>query len=421
MSGYNLEAILAERDFRYLIGAQFIAQGADGLAQAVFADLLVLEPLTRGTPERILGLFAVTLLPYSIISPFLGVFVDRWARRSLLTWTNVARAAVMITFPLWSQAFPGDSPLFVGILLLLGLGRLFLTTKGAALPALLHEHHLLAGNSLSGGGGMVSALLGGVLGISLLGVFEATEAFVVAGVIYAIAATLSLRISTPLSHAHTHSERVTEAVARIAGELVDGLAAIWRHVAARLPLIGIFVLRTIGIFVAISAILVIKVEFTGDVGRFGRLSSSALALGAAGAGAFIGALTTPLVGRKLSYPGLIVLGFAVSGLGIIALGGIRNIPAVMGVTLVGGYGGFMSKVATDAQVQEALPDEYRGRAFALYDILYNMASVAAGLAMVALYSPANLRLLLVAVGGVTVVAAAAFALVMRWARMALTV
>jgi MFS family permease len=366
-------------------------------------------------------LFVVTLLPYSIISPFLGVFVDRWARRGLLAWTNFARAAVLITFPLWSQAFPGDSALFVGILVLLGLGRLFLTTKGAALPALLHEHHLLDGNSLSGGGGMVSALLGGVLGIALLGVFEAAEAFVVAGIIYAGAATLSLRISTPLSHPHLHAERVTEAVTRIAGELVDGLAAIWRHVAARVPLIGIFVLRTIGIFVAISAILVIKIEFTGDIGRFGRLSSSALALGAAGAGAFVGALTTPLVGRRLSNPGLIVLGFAVSGAGIIALGGIENIPAVMGVTLVGGYGGFMSKVATDAQVQEALPDVYRGRAFALYDILYNLASIAAGVAMVALYSPANLRPLLVAVGGVTIAAAAAFGVVMRRSRMALIV
>jgi MFS family permease len=420
MRGFSLDAILAERDFRHLIGAQFLAQGADGLAQAVVADLLVLEPLTRGTPERILGLFVVTLLPYSIISPFLGVFVDRWPRRSLLAWTNFARAAVLIAFPLWSRAFPGDSPLFVAILALLGLGRLFLTTKGAALPALLHERHLLDGNSLSGGGGMVAALLGGVVGIALLGVIDAPEAFVVAGIIYAAAAALSLRISTPLSHPHARAERVTQAVARIAGELVDGLAAIWRHVAARLPLIGIFVLRTIGIFVAISAILVIKDEFTGDVGRFGRLSSSALALGAAGVGAFIGALTAPLIGRRLSNPGLIVLGFVASGLGIIALGGIRNIPAVLGVTLVGGYGGFMSKVATDAQVQEALPDEYRGRAFALYDILYNLASVAAGLAMVALYSPANLRLLLVGVGGVAVAAAATLGVVMHRARMPLT-
>jgi hypothetical protein len=38
-------------------------------------------------------------------------------------------------------------------------------------------------------------------------------------------------------------------------------------------------------------------------------------------------------------------------------------------------------VAVDAQVQEALPDEYRGRAFALYDILYNVASVVAGAIM----------------------------------------
>jgi hypothetical protein len=37
----------------------------------------------------------------------------------------------------------------------------------------------------------------------------------------------------------------------------------------------------------------------------------------------------------------------------------------------------------DAQVQEALPDDYRGRAFALYDILYNIASVTAAAIVVA--------------------------------------
>lgn len=403
-----LREMLAERDLKLLLGAQFLAQAADGLAQAVFADVLVLEPLSAGTPMRILTLFAVTLLPYSLLSPFMGVLVDRWARRDVLFWTNVIRGVMLLTLFIWARELPGNSALFAATLMLLGMGRLFLTTKGAVLPVLLHEHHLLQGNSLSGGGGMVSALAGGVIGIGVIVVIPPDAAFAIAGATYLLGALASHSISTPLGHGARTAKPFVEDALGVGRELVEGLRVIWAHVQARLPLISIFLLRTLAMFVAISAILIIKNEFGVDE-RVGKLSSSAFALGGAGVGAFVGALTAPLVGRRLHRGGLILFGFAVSSAGIIALGGILDIYAVVALTFLGGYGGFVSKVATDASVQEALPDDYRGRAFALYDILYNLASVAAGLFMVALYNPLHpdrLRPLLVGAGAIGLVATA---------------
>ena len=395
-----LREILAERDLKLLLGAQFLAQAADGLAQAVFADVLVLEPLSAGTPMRIFVLFAVTLLPYSLLSPFMGVLVDRWPRRSVLFWTNVIRGLMLLTLFIWSRALPGNTALFIATLVLLGMGRLFLTTKGAVLPVLLHEHHLLQGNSLSGGGGMVSALAGGVAGIAVIVLIPSEAAFAIAGATYLLGALASHSISTPLGHGERTHVPFMRDVTNVGRELIEGLRVIWQHVHARLPLISIFLLRTLAMFVAISAILIIKNEFGADE-RTGKLSSSAFALGGAGVGAFVGALTAPIAGRRLHRGGLILFGFAVSSAGIIALGGILDIYAVVALTFLGGYGGFVSKVATDASVQESLPDDYRGRAFALYDILYNLASVAAGLFMVALYNPLHpdrLRPLLVGAG-----------------------
>ena len=392
--------LLRDRDLKLLLGSQFLAQAADGLAQAVFADVLVLEPLNAGTPARILMLFAVTLLPYSVISPFLGVLVDRWPRRSLLMWTNHLRGVMLLTLFAWSRLLPGNSALFGATLLLLGFGRLFLTTKGAVLPVLLHEHHLLRGNSLSSGGGMVAALLGAVAGIASVLVMPPEAAFALAGATYIAAAMTARAISIPLAHDIGGHEPIRRAILTVAGQLVEGLRAIWTTVHARLPLISIFLLRTLAMFVVIAAILIIKDAFGAEAERVGRLSSSALALGAAGVGAFTGALTAPLVGTRLRRGGLILFGFAISSAGIVALGGILDIYAVMALTFLGGYGGFVSKVAVDAAVQESLPDEYRGRAFALYDILYNLASVAAGVVMVAFYpdDPSGLRPLMIVAG-----------------------
>ncbi len=388
-----------ERDFLLLLLAQFCAQAADGIAQAGFAEVLILEPLGQA-PLRVLGIFALTLLPYSIIAPFLGVFVDRWRRRDLMVWTNVVRAVVIASLPLWSSSLPGDLALYATALLVLGLGRLFLTTKGASLPVVLHEHHLLKGNAISGGGGMIAALSGGILGIAAIGLLDTGPTFVLGGALYAGAAIASLALSTPMAHPHAHLEKVRDAVGRVAGELFEGVHQVWVRERVRLSLAAIFLLRTVGIFVAIAAILVIKNDFPAAADRGGRLSASALALGAAGVGAFMGALSAPAIGRRLTKPGLVILGFGISATSLLVLGGLGNLPAILGLMFVGGYGAFIAKIAVDATVQESLPDEVRGRAFSLYDILYNLASVAAAGTMV-LLSGTSMRIVLVAAGGVT--------------------
>ena len=391
-----------DRDFGLLLGAQFGAQAADGFAQAVAFEVLVLDPFSQGTPGRILSIAALTLLPYSLIAPFMGVFVDRWPRREVLSWANYVRGALLLSFPLWALALPGNSDLYVGVFVLLGLGRLFLTAKGASLATVLHEHHLLRGNALSSGGGMVSALLGGVVGVVGAGAVGTTPSLMIAGALYAGAGLTAARISVPLDHDNPPAPDLRAAIARVARELLDGLKAVSERARARFALIGIFLLRAVGMVVVIGAVLVIKSEFPDAGDRFGRLTSSALALGAAGLGAFAGTVTAPFLGHRLSQGQLIVAGYMVSGAGIITLGGIYDVRSVLLLTFLGGYGGFITKVAADAELQEALPDEFRGRGFALYDILYNLATVVAAVVILASDS-FRLRGVLAVTGLVTLV------------------
>lgn len=388
--------LLAERDYRRLLGSQYTGQAADGVAQGLLATELVLDPLTQGTPGRILSLFALTLLPYSLLSPFMGVFVDRWDRRRLLIGTNLARALLLVTTPFWVQAFAGDLGLMIAVLGLLGLGRLFHTTKAAVLPVVLHEHHLVRGNTLSSVGGTLSVLAGGAFGLWLAGPFELGVALVAVGVIYVIAAGLARLIRADLAHPRLESDSLSAALIRVVRELADGLREVGRHKLAAVALGSVFAMRTITILVAIGVILTIKSEFTGE------RASGGLALGAAGAGALLASLAAPKLGDRFTKAQLIVAGFVIAGAGIIALGGITALPAVLALMTFLGFGGFISKVAADSQIQEALRDTYRGRAFAFYDILYNMASVVAGSVVVA-FESADLRSLLLASGAVTIV------------------
>lgn len=375
-----MKGLLRDHDTRMLLGSQWVEQAADGLMQAAFANVLILEP--DGAPTRILAVSALTLVPYSIIAPFMGVFVDRWRRRRILVVTSMVRAVLLGIAAIVVMSNTSDVVLYAFLLVLLGLGRLFLTTKGAVLPVVLHEEHLLRGNALSGGGGMIASLVGAVLGIGAVSVMDTGGALAIGAVGYVLAAFVAARISDPLAHGLRRDEPLREDIKRVAAELAEGGREIWRRAAVRIPLTGVFAARTTSMVAAISAILVIKRAFPDAGDDFGRLSSSALALGAAGVGAFIAALAAPAVGKRLDEGRIMLLGFTISALGITTLGGIESIPAILALTFIGGLGGFLAKVSVDALVQRSLPDDFRGRGFAVYDILYNLATVVAALAIV---------------------------------------
>jgi MFS family permease len=262
---------------------------------------------------------------------------------------------------------------------------------------------------------MIAALGGGMIGIGLAAFASTQIAFVIAGLLYAGAALVARTISTPMSRPSVAAQDMKSAAARIATELVAGARQIWVRKRARLPLLGIFVLRVSAMLVALVAIEVIR-NMYGFGDDTGRLSASALALGAAGVGAFVGALTAPAMGRRFSKPSLLIIGFLVSGGAMVIVAPILTLPTTVGLTLLGGFGAFVAKVSVDAQVQEALPDDYRGRAFALYDILYNLASVVAAIFLVAFFD-APLGALLGAGGILVLVLAWVLARAMREAEM----
>src|SRR6266508_2297322 len=86
---------LRSPDFRRLFLIRLASQFADGLFQVSLIASVVFSPDEQSTT---VGLFKATLivaLPYSVIGPFTGVFIDRWPRRRILTVAPWAKAAVV--------------------------------------------------------------------------------------------------------------------------------------------------------------------------------------------------------------------------------------------------------------------------------------------------------------------------------------
>src|SRR5216684_4786169 len=145
----DLRIVLAERDFRRLFATRLISQAGDGVFTAGLGSYVFFNATTYPNPASAAGAFAVLYLPYSLIGPFAGVFIDRWSRRQILVWSALIRSVfVVLTASLVASGSLG-LPLYVSVLAVLGVNRFFLSSLSAALPHVVAEDKLVMANAVS--------------------------------------------------------------------------------------------------------------------------------------------------------------------------------------------------------------------------------------------------------------------------------
>jgi len=137
-----------------------------------------------------------------------------------------------------------------------------------------------------------------------------------------------------------------------------------------------------------------------------KVGSAAFVLGVLAAGIGAGVLLVPFIGRRMRRDRLVPLAFIVGGLGnLVAAPHFSKINALIGTVLVGiSYA--LAKIPVDTIVQEEMADMVRGRAFSLYDMVFNIARVVGiGVIGVAYEWHADSGMLVWAIAGVFFLAA----------------
>src|SRR3954469_5860821 len=94
--GDGVRGLFARPWFASLYGARTVAQAADGMFQASLASAVFFNPEHQTDPRQAAAGFVILLLPYSLVGPFAGVFLDRWYRQRVLARANVVRAVLVV-------------------------------------------------------------------------------------------------------------------------------------------------------------------------------------------------------------------------------------------------------------------------------------------------------------------------------------
>ncbi|MBL7495326.1 MFS transporter [Frankia sp. CN7] len=389
----RLRELLSMPGFRALYAARLTSQTADGIFQACLLSYVLFSPERAASPGALAASLAIVVLPFSVIGPFAGIVLDRVSRQRVLVFCSLARAGFLVILVILIAAGHTGADFYATALAIVSVNRFVLAALSAGLPMVVGVDRLIGANALSVTSGTVVALLGGGLGTglrSLTGGEDGAVALVaaLAGLAYLGAAVTAAR----LAHRTMFGpERiigwvgVTAQFRQVLVDLADGAKVVWRTGPARRALAALTASRAAYGLVLVMLILLYRNYFTGPDGGLGGL---AVVVGASGVGTVTAAVVTPRVTARMPKARWIMIVLVGGGLAEIALGLPFSSPLCVVAGLLLGFSAQASKICVDTVVQEDVPDAYRGRAFSLYDLLFNVAFVAAA-ALAAFVVPAN--------------------------------
>ncbi|WP_062299405.1 MFS transporter [Demequina maris] len=380
----DLARLWRARGFRRLTLSRLLSQGGDGMFQVGIATAFFFDPTQAATPAEIAIGFAVLLTPFTLVGPFVGPLIDRWPRQRILLVGNLVRVGLAgvilgvlaLDGPLWS--------LYALALLTLSVNRFLLAAMSAGLANVVPPHELLAANAIMPTLGTIAAAagaaIGGVVTFVAPTASDASLAFA-ALVSAAVAFAASSWAATLLGRDELGPENPLESlrlgaqVRALGTELASGVAYLWRRVTPFQALSVMAAQRLLYGIMFVASILMSR-HLLGDPDHPEEsLGSFSLVLGFAAVGFGLAAVVTPWLGPKVGRHRWIV-GCLVLGAGgqlLLAASSARwallSAAVIISLAVQGG------KIAVDTIVQRDTADEYRGRAFTLYDMAYNVAFV----------------------------------------------
>ena len=386
--------------FRRLLAVRWISQGMDGLYQTALASFVLFSPEKQATAGSAATAFAIMLLPYSFLGPFVGTILDRFSRRQIIFYANTIRAFDLVLVALVTMRGKSDLLLVVVVLFSFGANRLILAGLSAGLPRVIDRTKLIESNAIAVTGGSIAIVIGGGLGYglrSLLGHFESLTTIdsilvAVAALGYFTSALCSLRLKRdelgPTEHELVRAKSVGIVTAGIL-DFKSGLAHLRLHRDAALGMIAVAIQRGGITALVVTCLLLERNTFNDPNNPDAGLAGLVQLVTAAGGGVFAGALIAPWATRKFGRHRWIRVALVLSAALVPTFIWGSHILLAIAAFSVAGFGQSV-KVTCDALVQESIADEFRGRVFSVYDVLVN-AAIVGGAGLAALIVPTSGR------------------------------
>jgi MFS family permease len=405
VAGTAVRGFLARPDFRRLLATRLLSQLGDGVFQAALAGTVLFNPQRAADPVDVAAGFAVLLLPYSLVGPFAGVWLDRWSRRQVLLRANALRAVLVVLVAALVLGGVQGPAFYAAGLAVFSVNRFVLSALSAGLPHTTTESTLVPANAVSTTSGAVATVVGGIAALALLQLTGSGDAgYAVLACSAAVPYLAAAGVVAGFSRTHLGPDHMARSAVLSSRQVLAGMATgarhAWRNRAASAALTAITLHRFWFGLLTLMALLQYRTTFTEATGPFaGGLVGLGQMVAAGAVGTLVAAAITPHAVGRIGKQRWIAALLTVGGPAQVALGLLVTPPAAVAAGFLLGFLGQGVKICVDATLQEHIDDDHRGRVFSVYDTLVNVGYVVALLlAAVVLPGSGVSRPLLVVVG-----------------------
>jgi hypothetical protein len=365
---------------------RWTGQMTDGVFQSALASFVLFSPERQANALSAAIGFAVVLLPYSIVGPFVGTILDRVSRQRALFYANLARSTNLLVVAVFVFSGTTGVALTVVVLVAFGINRLILAALSAGLPLLIDSKSLITANAIAVTGGSVLVVIGGGIGVGVRALVDgaalADQAdsvlILLAAGGYLTAALLSGRLSKyeigPMAH-----EKAAASFKQGFIDMREGIDFLRKNADTARGIAATAVHRGGLTALTLTALLLERNTFNDPSRPEDGLQGFGVALTIAGIGVFLGAFLAPYGVARFGRHRWIKFAMFASAFSPIFLAIWQTEIALSVTAFLTAFCGQNIKVTNDALVQSKIDDYYRGRVFAVYDVVVNSAIVSGGL------------------------------------------
>ena len=368
---------------------------ADGIFQSALASFLLFSPERQADPMGAALAFALVLVPYSVVGPFVGTILDRFSRQRALLISNLIRTVTLSCIALLIfQGYTGVE-LTIFVLIAFGVNRLILAGLSAGLPLVVSREKLISANAYAVTGGSVWVVIGGGIGLGIRKIIDSSASADYAdAVIVSVAAVGYLTAAFfaslwkrgeigPLPH-----EMVKASFTQGFRDMREGIRFLEDHADAARGIAAIAIQRGGLTALTLMTLVLERNYFNDPLDPEAGLAGVTFMIVTAATGLVVGAIVAPFGVARVGRHRWIRFAMLAASVSVIGLALTRTTLTLALTAFFTALCGQSIKVTNDALVQSKIDDIFRGRVFAVYDVVVNL-SIVSGALLAALLLPTN--------------------------------
>ena len=377
--------------FRLIEMHAFNAAGDAAVAISLAGTLFFQVPTGEARGQVALFL-ALTMLPFAIVAPLIGPFLDRFShgRRWAIGATMAARA--FLCWVLGSAVVTGSTLLFPAALGVLVASKAYGVTRAAAVPRLVPPNFtLVKANARISLAGLVGAAVSAPIA-AVAATFGSQWSLRYAFVLFVIATILAVLLPAKIDVSQGEVPLALgpgpTSVATRAGTGAPSPAR------ARVPATVAFALRANCGPRWLSGFLIMFLAFLFRENPIGDWRTEVLlgiVIGAAGLGNAIGIAAGSTLAR-LHPPTVVIVALGADAVAVLVAAVFYSVPALALLGLTAGTAQALAKLALDSTIQRDIPERVQSSAFARSDTTLQLAWVIGGFVGIAIPLMPNLGL-----------------------------